>query len=91
MMARGPGLSTQFPHLMLNITQPIGTVEEVNMGPASQCRVLAVTRTRTTLPISVWEIKSRHINCSPNTSNTSNHEITSWSGIVLEKVPSEGS
>ena len=30
MMARGPGLSTQFPHLMLIITQPIGTVEEVN-------------------------------------------------------------
>ena len=30
MRARGPGLSTQFPHLMLIITQPIGTVEEVN-------------------------------------------------------------
>ena len=33
MMARGPSLSTQFLHLMLiitHITQPIGTVEEVN-------------------------------------------------------------
>ena len=30
MMARGPSLSTQFLHLMLIITQPIGTVEEVN-------------------------------------------------------------
>ena len=37
MMARGPSLSTQFLHLMLIITQPIGTVEEVNNkhGPSS--------------------------------------------------------
>ena len=37
MMARGPSLSTQFLHLMLIITQPIGTLEEVNnkQGPSN--------------------------------------------------------
>ena len=41
MMARGPSLSTQFLHLMLIITQPIGTVEEVNNkhGPSSDATV----------------------------------------------------